>query len=125
MSTRRKITVTLSDSQFKALGAAVSEREQVLMEQGRKTEAESLLRGWEKIRDEWSTTQAERIALRQQSVIEDATFLAEHGVGATEAARRLGYPTVNALEKHLYNLKHSRLYIHLLRNERRDLAETG
>jgi hypothetical protein len=122
----KKITVTLSTQQYEALGAAVAAREQTLMEQRETTEAKSLLTGWEKIKDEWVTTKVERLELRRQSIVEDATFLAQHGVGATEAARRLGFTNVNALDKYLHRARQYKVFLRLVHNERGDdLADAG
>lgn len=60
---------------------------------------------------------------RAERVIEDGTFLADHGVASTEAARRLGMASVNAMEKYLYRLGRGDLWLRLKYNGRRDLDE--
>lgn len=46
---------------------------------------------------EWRQGHADRAA----ALIEDLTFLAGHGVGATEAAARTGFTSAKALDKYL------------------------
>lgn len=49
-------------------------------------------------------------------LLEDLTFLADHGVGLEEAARRVGYASTSVLDKWLRNNGHVDLVRRLLAN---------
>lgn len=62
---------------------------------------------------------------RAAILLEDLTFLAQHGVGATEAARRTGLHTAKNLDKYLRRLGHHQLANQLHRQEPLPLGHPG
>ena len=51
------------------------------------------------------------------ATLEDLTFLADHGVGVTEAAKRTGFPSVEALDRWLRRIGQPELCNRLWRQD--------